>query len=208
MPDATEARLAYSSPTPRAVLRPIKQPVYDTENVPSAGNAAQLIFFQRPLGQTFAFAPAANKTLADTNLQQASQLGTPQEFDLYGFNVRLGNTVTVADFQAVMDQGVFVFNFGQGRPWLTTQLQDMPSGVAVSGSTAIDGAAAQVNDDLPIQGVPSVKELYNFTVGKKPTRIRPNETFNVTIQWPNANPNPVVFVRVTVIMRGITYTGL
>ena len=202
-------KYVYSSPAPQATLRPLKQPLYDTENIPSAGNAAALNFFQRPIGQPFAFAPVgAGKTLADTNLNQAAQLGTPNEFDVWGFNVRLMDTVTVADFQAVMDQGVFTFNFGQGRPWLQCQLQDIPSGVAISGSTAIDGAAAQVNDDLPIQGVPSVKEMYSFAVGKKPVRIRSNETFGVVVNWPNANPNPVVFVRMSVLLRGIFYASL
>lgn len=203
-----ERELTYSSPTPRAVLRPLKQPLYDTENVPSAGGVAQLIFFQRPFGQNIANAPVAAKTYSDTNMQQASQLGTPQEFDLFGFNVRLGDTVTLADFQAVMDQGHLVFNFGQGRPWLRTQLADFPTGCGPTGATAIDGAAAQVVHDLPVQGPPSTKEFYNFCVGKKPVRIRSNETFNVEINWPNGAPNPVVFVRVTVLLRGILYTSL
>jgi hypothetical protein len=202
-------KYVYSSPPPQATLRPLKQPLYDTEVIPSAGTAAQLNFFQRPIGQTFANAPVGTgKTLADTNLNQAAMLGTPNEFDVFGFNVRLGNTVTVADFQAVMDQGVFTFNFGQGRPWLQCQLSDLPTGTAISGSTAIDGAAAQVNDDLPVQGVSSVKELYSFCVGKKPVRIRSNETFGVVVSWPNANPNPVVFVRMTVLLRGIFYASL
>ncbi len=203
-----ERALVYSTPTPRAALRPLKQPLYDTENVPSAGNAAQLIYFQRPIGQNLAFAPVAAKTLADTNLTQASQLGTPTEFDLYGFNFRLGDTVTLADFQQVMDQGVFTFNFGQNRPWLQTQLGDIPTGVGITGSLSIDGAVAQVLNNLVTQAPPSVKEYYSFAVGKKPVRIRSNETFNVQLDWPNANPNPVVFVRATVILRGIKYTSL
>jgi len=203
-----ERDLVYSSPTPQAVLRPLKQPLYDTENVPSAGGVAQFIFFTRPLGQNLGNAPVAIKTLADTNMTQASQLGTPQEFDLYGFNVRLGNVVTLADFQAVMDQGSFVFNYGQGRPWLRCPLADIPSGVAPSGALSIDGAAAQVVHDLPVQGVPSVKEFYNFCVGKKPSRIRSNENFSVEINYPNGAPNPAVFVRMQVVLRGILYTSL
>jgi len=203
-----ERSLVYSSPTPRAALRPLRQPLYDTENVPSAGNAAQLIYFQRPIGQAIAFAPAAAKTLADTNLTQASQLGTPAEFDLYGFNFRLGNTVTLADFQQVMDQGVFTFNFGQARPWLQVQLSDIPTGCGISGSLSIDGAVAQVLNNLVTEGPASVDEIYSFAVAKKPVRIRSNETFNVQIDWPNANPNPVVFVRATVLLRGIKYTSL
>lgn len=203
-----ERALTYSSPTPRALLRPLKQSLYDTENIPSAGGVAQVIYFQRPFGQALASAPVAAKTYSDTNMTQASQLGTPQEFDLYGFNCRLNNNVTTADFQTVMDLANFVFNFGQGRPWLRTQLADLPSGCAPSGSTAIDGAAAATLNDLPVQGVPSTKEMYNFCVGKKPIRIRSNETFNAEVNYPNGAPNPVLFVRMTIIMRGILYTSL
>jgi hypothetical protein len=203
-----ERELTYSSPTPRAVLRPLKQPLYDTENMPSAG-LAQIIFFQRPLGQNLGAAPVAAKSYADTNMQQASQLGTPQEFDLYGFNMRLGVPVTLVDFQLLMDQGLFVFNFGQGRPWLRCQLGDIPTGCGQNGAASIDGAVAQVLHDIPVQGVPSTKEFYNFCVGKKPIRIRSNETFNVEIDYPNGVPNiAAAFCRMTVLMRGILYTSL
>jgi len=199
----------FSSPSPRATLRPLKQPVYDTENVPSAGGVNRLQFFQRPLGQAFANAPVGiGKSLADTNLQQAAQLGTPNEFDIWGFNVRLNDDVVLADFQAVMDQGVFTFNFGQGRPWLTCPLHDIPSGVAISGAIGFDGAAAAATVALAVNGVPSIKELYNFSVGRKPVRIRSNETFSVQVDWPNAAPNPTVFVRIQCLMRGIFYSSL
>ena len=202
-------RLVTSSPTPRATLRPLKQPRYDTENIPSAGGANTLNFFQRPIGQGFANAPVGvGKTLADTNMQQAGQLGTPTEFDVWGSNVRTNVTVTQADWHIAMAQGVFTFNFGQGRPWLQTQLRDIPAGVDSHGSMAVDGAAALDVRQIISNGVPSVKELYSFAVGRKPVRIRSNETFGCSINWPNANPNPLLFVRLSVFLRGIEYSAL
>ena len=202
-------KYVYSSPTPTATLRPLKQPLYDTENIPTAGGAAALQFFQRPIGQAFANVPVgAGKTLADTNLTQASQLGTPNEFDVWGFNVRTNVAITQADHQVAMGQGVFTFNFGQGRPWLQTQLRDVPAGVDSHGSMAVDGAGALDVRQIITNGVPSVKELYSFAVGRKPVRIRSNETFNVVINWPNANPAPAVFVRLTTLIRGIYYSSL
>jgi len=201
--------LVVSSPQPRATLRPLKQPRYDTENIPSAGTANTLNFFQRPIGQAFANAPVGTgKTLADTNMQQAGQLGTPTEFDVWGFNVRTNVTITQADHQIAMDQGVFTFNFGQGRPWLQTQLRDIPAGVDSHGSMAVDGAGALDVRQIITNGMPSIKELYSFAVGRKPVRIRSNETFGVTLNWPNAAPNPTVFVRLTVLIRGIEYSAL
>jgi hypothetical protein len=107
-----------------------------------------------------------------------------------------------------MDQGVFVFSQGQGRIFLRTPLQDIPSGVAPYGGVSVDGAGALTPNDLPIMGVPSIKEFYNFTIEKKPIRIRSNENFAVEVNFPNAAPNPVLFVRMMVLMRGILYTSL
>ncbi len=141
-------------------------------------------------------------------MQQAAQLGTPNEFDIWGFNVRTNVAITQADHQVAMGQGVFTFNFGQGRPWLQTQLRDVPAGVDSHGSMAVDGAAALDVRQVITNGVPSIKELYSFAVGRKPVRLRSNETFGVTITYPNANPNPVVFIRLTVLLRGIEYSAL
>jgi len=202
-------QIVYGTPAPPAALRVLRQPLYDTEHLPSAGGVASLIFFQRPLGQAMANAPAAAKTYADTNMQQASLIGSPAEFDLFGFNVRLTNTVTLAQFQNIVDMGLFIFTFGQGRPWLRTQLQDMPSGCNIMGAIALDGAAVATTVAAPVSGIPGdPKGLYAFAVGGAPIRIRSNETFGVEIQWPNGAPAPVTRVRITVTLRGLYYAGL
>jgi hypothetical protein len=202
-------QIVYGTPAPPAALRVLRQPLYDTEHLPSAGGVASLIFFQRPLGQAMANVPAAAKTYADTNMQQASLIGSPAEFDLFGFNVRLSNAVSVASFQQIIDMGLFIFTFGQGRPWLRAQLQDIPSGCNIFGGIAYDGAGVATTVGWPISAIPAdPKGLYPFAVGGSPIRIRSNETFGVELQWPNGAPAPVTRVRITVTLRGLYYAGL
>jgi hypothetical protein len=201
-------QIVYGTPAPPAAFRVLRQPLYDTEHYPSAGGVTSLIFFQRPLGQGFANAPAGAKTYADTNMQQASLIGSPAEFDLFGFNVRLGNTVLLAEYQSLINQGLFIFTFGQGRPWLRAQLQDIPSGCNIAGAMGYDGAAAATMVALPTSGLQDSKQLYAFAVGGAPIRIRSNETFGVEIQWPNAAPAVTTRVRITTTLRGLYYAGI
>jgi len=206
-------RLVRGTPAPDAVLRPLKNPLYDTELIPSTVGVAQMLFFQIPIGQNFAAAAAAGvraKTLGDTNMTQAAQLGTPREFDLFGFNCRIeddgGVGVTRVDYLQIVDDAAFTFNFGVGRPWLQTQLRDIPAGCDEYMS-AVDGAAALV--ECVQTGLSSTKEFYNFLVKKNPIRIRSQETFNVQLDWFVANPAPATDdIKVTQILRGILYSGL
>jgi len=70
---------AKSSPLPSAILRPLQQPLYDTELITAAGTPAIIQFFQRQLGQTTGVG-ALVKTLAETNLSQPGQLANPLNF--------------------------------------------------------------------------------------------------------------------------------
>jgi hypothetical protein len=45
---------AYSGPLPSAILRPLQQPLYDTELTTAAGTPNMIQLFQRQLGQTTA----------------------------------------------------------------------------------------------------------------------------------------------------------
>ena len=81
------SNVTVAKPSPRAALRALKQPLYDTMECPADANAVNnLTFFQAPIGQALNVT-AVLKTVAETNLTQAGQLGVPQEFDLFGFNM-------------------------------------------------------------------------------------------------------------------------
>jgi len=202
--------LVVGTAPPPAHLRPLKQPLYDTLVYAAAG---QLILraFSIPQGQPIAPA-GANKTDADTNLTQAGQLGTPNEFDLYGFNFEIENLTNIngaiTDIRDILETGVFEFNFGANRPWLIVPLRDIPRGCGAHGGVQGDGYVALYQREVQVNGLGSPKEFYNFTIGNAPIRIRSNETFGVTLSWPLGVVAISAATRVRVYLQGILYTAL
>ena len=106
---------AYSQPLPSALLRPLQQPLYDTEIVPAAATPIELVFFQRQLGQTTAFG-GTTKTEAETNIQQPGQLANPLEFSLFGFLFEVEPATVLADFQNIYARSAFIFTYTK-RNW-------------------------------------------------------------------------------------------
>jgi len=195
---------------PSAALRPLKQPLYDTMQYAIAGQV-QLRMFSVPLGQPIA-AAAANKTLADTNLEQAGQLGTPQMFDLYGFCFE-AQLITAADGSAgdafgIYETGVFEFTFGVSRPWLQIPLTEIPRGVGPTGGQQGDGFVAAYAREWLYCGEGSPAEMYSFTIGRKAIRLHSNETFGVNLNWPLGAVAITAITRVRVYLMGILYAAL
>ena len=96
----------------------------------------------------------------------------------------------IANWEAWYGQGVFNFFFGQNRPWLTLPVRQIPTGVFATANAGF-GDVGNADVDLHIgMGCPSVKSLYNFTVGKKAIRVHSAEPFNADVTWPNANITP------------------
>jgi len=188
---------------PPSYLRPLKQPLYDTMQYPAAGVNA-LSFFQVPQGQ--ALVAGVNKTAVHTNLTQAGQLGTPQQFDLFGFQCKLPVVTINADWDALIANGVFTFSFGQNRQWLTVPLAYVPAGISKDGYAATTVGATTIESHHNGQGL--ISNYLNFTVGNNPIRIHSNESFNVTLTWPTVIPTPTVAVNITVYLLGILYSGL
>ena len=92
--------VAVSSGMPRPTyLRPLQQPLYETEAMPVAGRT-ELTFFQRALSQTMAFFTTV-KSAAETNLNQPGSLAQPQQFLIAGFTCEIESGVTKADFDLI-----------------------------------------------------------------------------------------------------------
>jgi hypothetical protein len=117
-------------------LRPLQQPLYDTEIIPAAGTPNELIFFQRQLGQTTAFG-GVNKSIAETNIQQPGQLANPLEFSLFGFVFEVGANCTLADFIAIYNTSAFSFFYTGNRVYLQIPLTRIPQGVSPEGFAAV-----------------------------------------------------------------------
>jgi len=195
----------------RAALRPLKQPLYDTGLILTAG-VQRVQFFQAPIGGALG---AAVKSEADTNLNQAAQIGRPNEFDLYGFKLELqivgdDGVNTVRDLELIYDTSVYEFFFGQQRPWLQVPAQEIPNGAGLEGAFSTADDAAALNYFMGHCGEGSCKAMYNFTIGKKPIPIGSAETFSALLSWPIAaiNPAGAADIRATNYLVGIYYSAL
>jgi len=197
----------------RAALRALKNPLYDTGHILAAAPTNRVNFFQAPQGNPIV-AAGALKTEADTNLTQAGQLGRPQEFDLYGFQLEIFNTNcddipnTFADLLLVYDTGVFEFFFGQQRPWLQLPVEEIPNGPAFEGCYATADNAATTGAAFLKSGEGAADAYYNFTIGKKPIPIASAENFSARLDWPSGAPTTTNLYRATCYMKGILYAAL
>lgn len=198
---------AYSQPLPSALLRPLQQPLYDTEIIPSASTPIELVFFQRQLGQTTAFG-GVTKTEAETNVQQPGQLANPLEFSLFGFLFEVAPAVTLADFQAIYTASAFIFTYTGNRVYLSIPTMRIPQGVSPEGfaATAVGGTpltAINVHN-----GVGHISNFYKFTIGRSALRIRPTESFQARVRWPNGAPTISANTRLRVYITGLQWTPL
>jgi len=196
---------AVSSPLPSALLRPLQQPLYDTDVLlaPAATqNAIQ--FFQRGLGQNDA--AAVVKTLAETNVAQSGQLANPLEFSVFAFNFVIAPAVTQADFIAIMTGSVFSFLYTGNRVYLQIPLNRIPTGVGPEGFAATTVGATTLYQVK--NGVGHISNTYRFTIGKSALRIRPTENFQIQLTWPRGVPVVVAANRLQVFILGLQWSPL
>lgn len=209
-------RISLARKTGDAVLRKLKQPLYDTTVIEGGAATQQLQFFNIPIGGAMPVAGGA-KSLADTNMSQAAQLGTPQEFSLVGFNYEffvlepddIANGAP--DYLLMYEQSTFTFVFSNNRPWLRVPLSQIPQGISATGT----GASGDITNNIEFgylhQGLASVKEYYNFMLpNKKLIHIYPNEPFGVDIDWFNGaiTLNTANDQRCRVFIVGFLYSAL
>jgi len=196
---------AYSGPLPSALLRPLQQYMYDTEIVPAAATPIEIVFFQRQLGQTTGFG-GVTKTEAETNIQQPGQLANPLEFSLFGFLFEVAPACTLADFQQIYTASAFIFTYTGNRVYLSIPTMRIPQGVSPEGFAATTAGATTL---LNIHnGVGHVSNFYKFTIGRSALRIRPTESFQARIRWPNGAPTIAANTRLRIYMTGLQWTPM
>ncbi len=198
-------------------MRPLQQPLYDTEIIPSAGTPNELRFFQRQLGQTTAFG-GVQKSAAETNVQQPGQLANPLEYSLFGFlfEVNPGTAasdaagVSLVDFNNIYTTSVLTFLYTGNRIYLQVPTTRIPEGVAPEGfaAAATTVAATTIDRTNVHQGVGHVSNFYKFTIGRSALRIRPTESFQMRLEWPNGAPTIVENTRLRTYIIGLQWTPL
>jgi hypothetical protein len=179
--------------------------MYDTEVYPVAG-VGRLQFFTN--AATIA-ATAAAKTLAETNMTQNSQLGTPLEFDLIGFNSEIERRTdanTLLDRNSIFNTGVWQWVFGQNTPWLTVPLTRIPEGVAQTGFAS----STQTNVDRigASNGTAHVTNFYNFAVDRRARHIFSTESFRGEVNYPGGVVAINTATRIRFYMLGILFAQL
>jgi hypothetical protein len=193
------------TPAQTPVLRPLRQPIFDTEVYPAGGIATLRLFTN-----STTFAAGGAKLSRHTNMTQSGQLGTPLEFDLVGFNVEIERGTSKDDHDTLYRTGQFIWFFGQNTIWLNVPLSRIPEGIGLYGQISQDGNAAPVEKSVLVNGWPIVQNLYNFTTpDRMARRVTSTESFRAQIDFPDV-PTPTISVNTEVraYMLGILYTQL
>ncbi len=201
----TGIQYVVGTPPQTPVLRPLRQPLYDTEKLANGATGTVSLFQDN---KKFAL-DGAQKQAVDTNMTQSGQLGYPLEFDLVGFLVELERGTTRTQHNDIYNKVVYKWFFGQNVPWLRTKLTKVPEGIASSGSVAI-GTAAATEVSIISNGWGVVTNFYNFTTpDRKARRISSTESFRNDLEISYAlSLGSGAILKITSWMLGILYAQL
>ncbi len=182
--------LAINTPLDRAYLRPLQQPLYDTEPFDYGTPPNQLTFFQRPISQT---TQSLNQTkyTSETNLNQSAMLDYPREFSILGFTISLDSTIGLKLQANILRRAYYTFTFSGNRPYLQIGLDRIPAGMGLEGAAAIGNLSTASEGGQGIitcfkNGLGHVANYFKFNLGRSALKIKPGEAFNGSINWPVA----------------------
>ena len=183
--------LAINTPLDRAYLRPLQQPLYDTEIFDySNGQVNQMTFFQRPISQSTGGSLALTKFNSETNMNQSAMLDYPREFSILGFTISFDSTIGLKLQANLLRRAWYTFTFSGNRPYLQIGLDRIPAGMGLEGAVAMSGALVNSDSGGVVScfknGLGHVANYYKFNLGRSALKIKPGEAFNGSINWPVA----------------------
>lgn len=185
-----------ATPSGRAVLRPLRYPFYDTENLDNGQTEDRILFADHKK-----FASGANKVECDTNMTLDATIGHPNLFDLVGFVGELGFGVSQADFNDVYTKTTFRWIFGQNTVFTRITLKKIPQGIGPNG---FNSAGTIITNGLPV-----VSSFFNFTTpDRKARRIDSVEQFRNEIHPCSALSITAAGRKWTTYMLGVLYSNL
>lgn len=201
----TGIQYVVGTPPQTPVLRPLRQPLYDTEKFVNGQTDPRTLFTDNKK-----FEDGTAKKECDTNMTASGSLGYPLEFDLIGFLTELERGTTRAQHNDLYNKLVWKWYFGQNVPWLRIKLTKMPEGIGATGSVSIDGNAAPTEASIIANGWGVVTNFYNFTTpDRKARRISSTESFKNQIDVCAALAlGSGVTRKLTTWMLGILYAQL
>ena len=197
----------------------IWDPLYDFSAYTATTGHTQLTFFSTPVGQGTTSAPGSatgNKTLADTNMETANQLGKGNQFYMTGVEVLFFPGVDpgradiasadvgefVDDVYYVAKSGVLTFQVGSGRVYIQQgplMLFAPSTRLAVQSSITTTQATTATSGFAEVNYATFSGEVYTIV----PILLDANQTFNCNITWPAAIILPsATNARIGVRLRG------
>lgn len=204
----------------RGVNDVIWQPLYDFNTYVGTTGHTELLFFQSQKGQGTTSAPGATglKTLADTNMAAAGQLGKGNEFYMTGIEVLFypgvepgRGSVALADVGEFVDDvwtfmksGILTMTVGTDRVYV----QDSPLAMFPPCTRLALNSAISTTNDSDSTSTSVVEEIAYAVCSGEPYNITPlyiesNQTFGVSMTWPAAQVLPTgQNARVGVRLRG------
>jgi len=200
----TGVQYVVGTPPQTPVLRPLRQPLYDSEKLVNGQTNKRSLFVNNTK-----FQDGTDKNECDTNMTQSGQLGYPLEFDLVGFLVELERGTTRLQSNDIYNHIVFKWFFGQNVPWLRIKLTKLPEGIAASGSVST-GTGDATEASIISNGWGVVTNFYNFTTpDRKARRISSTESFRNDLEVCEALAlGSGGEVKITTWMLGILYAQL
>lgn len=110
-------------------------PVYDTVTIAAGGSVSNnTVSWFTNVG------PAANKTLAQTNMVTAGKLNAPEAFSIMSFRLRWSENILPADLFAILNGFALQFTIGT-KPYQTGPLWNYSAGGGIFGSLTNTTAA-------------------------------------------------------------------
>lgn len=172
-----------------------KEPRYDTFLVPvTAPPGIPVIpFFAVPRGGLGSGFGAVPKSISETNMTTAGQIGAPNQFLLHGFAVEpvfasSGAAITaLRDWFLLYNQGLFRFVLGQNSVQIEIPLSRIPAGPGPTGVIATALAGTPLATCVAHNGSAHISHYYDFkTENGDPTLLDGTQPFRVELVFAGA----------------------
>lgn len=164
-------------PVGLAVLRRLKQSVYDKLIVPENGNVGRVSLFTEPRF----FPDHSPKTEADCNLTMAGGLGMPVEYDLRWIDIVFEKFSHPSDLKRVLKGLHFRWIRGQMVPWLRMTLSGFTPFLS-AGDEQTERAASKKLAQFAEEGSWTHYRADVRTPEGTPQRITSTESFRVDVE--------------------------
>ena len=182
-------RVQDAIPLANAALTWIREPRYDTFITPAAGLGVGVVsFFTVPSG-TIGSGFAVAKSISETNMNTASQLGTPNQFLIHGFLVQAMVSAdgaalnSLQDFLAIYNTGVFRYITGNNTQ-LEVPLSIIPAGPGIAGFGSSATGGTPLAQAGITNGVPMISHFYDFrTEDGLPTLLGGDQPFRCELGY-------------------------